>query len=231
VTPLEKIIMSSGIPQPAKVSAENIIKPSFDDLLADQHESYEALKKQRLEQLEALELKCMEEFEALKKRQEEEDREMFLASFKKDRHGDVTSLGDIQLPPMLGDPAEPSVSTSVFSSDQLAAINHYATESSRQAYDAMIEYIKASNNKPHDTFGNVSANVAIENPSHTLPSTSVFPQGMPMNPYISQDGQIVTAPAYHTPIRSVPYSAIPPNQATRPAATVMALNFNSVPAA
>jgi hypothetical protein len=82
-----------------------------------------------------------------------------------------------------------------------------------------------------DTFGNVSANVAVENPSHTLPSTSVFPQGMPMSPYVSQDGQIVTAPTYHNPIRSVPYSAIPPNQATRPAATVTAPNFNLVPAA
>ena len=38
-----------GIPQPTKISAENIIKPSFDDLSAEQRESYEALKKQRLE--------------------------------------------------------------------------------------------------------------------------------------------------------------------------------------
>ena len=94
--------MSSGIPQPAKISAENIIKPSFDDLSEEQRKSYETLKKQRLEQLEALELKRKKEFEDLKKRQEEEDMETFLARFKKDRQGAVTSLGDVQLPPMLG---------------------------------------------------------------------------------------------------------------------------------
>ena len=77
--------MTNGIPQPAKVSAENIIKPSFDELSAEHLEAFEALKKQRQEQLEALEKQRKEEFEALKKRQEEEDRETFLASFKKDR--------------------------------------------------------------------------------------------------------------------------------------------------
>jgi hypothetical protein len=44
--------MSSGIPQPTKVSAENIIKPSFDDLSADQRQSYEALKKQLEDHIE-----------------------------------------------------------------------------------------------------------------------------------------------------------------------------------
>ena len=48
--------MTNGkIPQPSEVSAENIIKPSLDDLLADQRQVIEAMKKQRQEQLDALE--------------------------------------------------------------------------------------------------------------------------------------------------------------------------------
>jgi hypothetical protein len=180
--------MSDGkLPQPSEISAENIIKPSFDDLSAEQLEAYEALKRKRQEQLEALEKQRKEEFEALKKRQEEEDRETFLASFKKDRQGGATSLGEVKLPPLLGDPAEPSVSTSLFSADQLAAINHYATESSRQAYDAMVEYLKASKNTPHDASVNVGTGAAVGNPNPTLPTSSAVLREMPMNPYFSQD--------------------------------------------
>ena len=65
--------MSDGkLPQPAEISAENIIKPSFDDLSVEQLEVYEALKRKRQQQLEALEKQRKEKFEALKKRQEEE---------------------------------------------------------------------------------------------------------------------------------------------------------------
>ncbi|KAK1668451.1 hypothetical protein QYE76_056610 [Lolium multiflorum] len=221
--------MSDGkLPQPAEISAENIIKPSFDDLSAEQLEAYEALKRKRQEQLEALEKQRKEEFEALKKRQEEEDRETFLASFKKDRQGGATSLGEVKLPPLLGDPAEPSVSTSLFSADQLAAINHYATESSRQAYDAMVEYLKASKNTPQDASVNVGTGAAVGNPNPTLPTSSAVLRETPMNPYFSQDNQIMTAPTCPSPIRSVPYSVIPPNQVPRPAATNMAPNFNSI---
>ena len=41
-----------SIPQPTKVSAENIIKPSFDELSEDQRQTFEALKKQRQEQIQ-----------------------------------------------------------------------------------------------------------------------------------------------------------------------------------
>ena len=157
--------------------------------------------------------------------------EVLLSSFKKDRQGAVTSIAELKLPPRLGNLAAPAVSTSLFSSDQLAAINHYATESSRQAYDAMIEYVKASKNTPHEYTGNVGSTTTTENPSPVLPISSAMPQNMPMNPYYSQNGQIITAPICPNPIRSVPYSAILPNQVTRPLDTVTAPNFNSVPTA
>ena len=158
-------------------------------LFRSQRQAIEAMKKQRQEQLDALEQQRNEEFEALKKKQEEEDMEVLLSSFKKDRQGAVTSIAELKLPPMLGNLAEPAVSTSLFSGDQLAAINHYATESSRQAYDAMIEYIKASKNTPHEYTGNVGSTTTTENPSPMLPISSVMPQNMPMNPYYSQDGR------------------------------------------
>ena len=60
-TPLGKIVMS--IPHPTKVSTENIIKPSFDELSEDQRQAFEPLRKQRQEQLP-------EEHEARLKKQE-----------------------------------------------------------------------------------------------------------------------------------------------------------------
>ncbi|KAK1668214.1 hypothetical protein QYE76_056373 [Lolium multiflorum] len=104
-TPLGKIIMSEGkIPQSAEISAENIIRPSFDDLSAEQRGAYEALKKQRQE-------KRQEEFMAQQKKREEEDMEAHLANFKKERQGGAIQLGEINLPPVLGESAEPSKST------------------------------------------------------------------------------------------------------------------------
>ena len=79
-------------------------------------------KKQHQEKLDALEQQRKEDFKALKKRQEEEDRETFLASFKKDRQGGATSLGEVNLPPMLGNSVGPSVSTSLFSNNWLRLI-------------------------------------------------------------------------------------------------------------
>ena len=55
--------MSNGkIPQPTEISAENIIKPSLDDLSADHCQAIEAMKKQRQEKLDALEQQRKEEF-------------------------------------------------------------------------------------------------------------------------------------------------------------------------
>src|SRR6266542_3732357 len=90
-------------PQPSKISANNIIRPSFDELSEDQRQAFEALKKRR-----------QKEVEALLRKKEEEDMEAFLASFKKDHQGTITSTGEVKLPPLLSKPTEPSVSTSQF---------------------------------------------------------------------------------------------------------------------
>jgi hypothetical protein len=162
-----------------------------------------------------------EDFEALKKKKEEEDREVFLASFKKYRQGAVTSVGYVKLPPMLGNSAELSVSTTLFSIDPLAAINYYTTKFSRQSYDAMIKYLKASKNTYHDAFVNVGTNVTVENPNPTLPSLLALSQETRMNTHFSKDGEIITAPACPSHVRSVLYSAILPNQATHPIAALL----------
>ena len=99
--------MSNGkIPQPSKISADNIIRPSIDELSEDQRQAFEALKKQ-----------CQKEVEALLRKKEEVDTEVFLATFKKDRQGTITSTGEVKLPPLLSKPTEPSVSTSQLSDD------------------------------------------------------------------------------------------------------------------
>ena len=114
-TPLgKKIIISSKIPQPAEVRAKNIIKPSFDDLSAEQCQDYEAWKKEGQEQLDTLEKKLKEEFETLKKQQEEEDMKSFLSGYKKDRQGVTVPVGENKLPPMLRIRAEPTVSLTSF---------------------------------------------------------------------------------------------------------------------
>ena len=112
--------MSDGkIPQPSKISANNIIRPSFDELSVDQRQVFEALKRQR-----------REEAEALLGKKEEEDMEAFLASFKKDHQGAITSTGEIKLPPLLSKPTEPSVSTSQFSDDQMFEVERHISDAS-----------------------------------------------------------------------------------------------------
>ena len=120
-------------PQPFKISADNIVRPSFDELSADQRQVFEALKKQR-----------REEAEALLRKKEEEDMEAFLASFKKDHQGAITSTGEIKLPPLLSKPTEPSVSNSQFSDDQMFEVDRHISDASQLNWNAMLEYMKAS---------------------------------------------------------------------------------------
>ena len=123
-TPLGKIVKT--IPQPTKISAENIIKPSFDELSEDQRQHYETWRKQRQDQMR-------EEYEAKVKKQEEEDMEAYLENYSKDRQGKTTPLGKIKLP-LLGKRAEPSVSESLFSSEQIAVIQSYVSDGNDKIY-------------------------------------------------------------------------------------------------
>ena len=77
-----------------------------------------------------------------------------------------------------------TVSSDVFSKDQIAAINHYATESSNLSYAAMLDVIKAGKNTP-DNF--VNASLPSRNPNMAPPGSLVAPQGTPMRPF--QDSQ------------------------------------------
>ena len=58
----------SDLPKPCEVDADNIIKPSLDEISADHRQVYEEYKKAR----------------------EEKDLQEFLAKFKKDRQGNIT---------------------------------------------------------------------------------------------------------------------------------------------
>src|ERR1041385_2043384 len=79
-TPLGKSFKksSSTMSKSAEINADNIIRPSLDELSEEHRQAYEAIKKQRQEQR-------MEAYEALMKQREEEDLQVFLANFDKTR--------------------------------------------------------------------------------------------------------------------------------------------------
>jgi hypothetical protein len=111
------------------------------------------------------------DLEELQRKKEEEDQKAFLATFTKDRQGAITSTSKVRLTPLLDDT---SVSTSMFSFDQLAAIDLPISDSNQHVYKAAVEYVKASKN----TASNQGANAA---------SLSSGPSVPPMNPLLSQN--------------------------------------------
>ena len=204
----------SNLPQPSEVNADNIIKPSLDELSEEHRQAYEALKKQR-----------EEAFEVHKKKRKEEDLEAFLASFKKDRQGNITPIGEIRLPPPIDQPHEITESQ-VFSPEQLAVIESLVSKGNVMAYNSFVANANAQKNMPPSSSGNVGVAVNPEKPNPTLPISSAPPMqqqyNLPMNFYPSQTNQLVAAPAYPNPIMSVPNSASTPNYfVTSPMSTSM----------
>jgi hypothetical protein len=65
------------ITNPAELNANNIIKPNLEELSEEHRQAYETYKKAREEKLQE-----------------------FLAEFKKDRQGNITSVEEIKLPPL-----------------------------------------------------------------------------------------------------------------------------------
>ena len=65
------------------------------------------------------------------KEKEEQDLKAYLATFKKDCQGAITSTGEIKLPPLLSKPTEPSVSTSQFSDDQMFEVDRRISDASQ----------------------------------------------------------------------------------------------------
>ena len=153
--------------------------------------------------------------------------EAFLASFKKDCQGAITSIGEIKLPPLLSKPTEPSVSTSQFSDDQMFEVDRHISDASQLNWNTMLEYIKASKNTPCASAGNVGAN--SENPNPTLPISSAPSNDTLVNPYFSHNNQLVPALPSPSPIRSAPYSAAPPSQASYPLGVATVPNHSSAP--
>ena len=126
----------------------------------------------------------------MRKKKEDKYTEDFLSDFKKDPQGTLTSLGEHKLPPVISDLAEPSVSNSLFTPEQIAEIQSYVSDGNMKVYNALLEQDAAKKNTPPPK-----------------PSASY----VPMNTYHAQNDQIITAPEFHTPIKSVPYSAMAPN--------------------
>jgi hypothetical protein len=141
------------------------------------------------------------------KKEEEEDTEAYLASFKKDRQGGATQLGEIKLPPILSKTAEPSVSKSSFTPEQIAEIQGLVSVGNQHVYNAFLENDSAKKNTP---------------PPRPLASH------VPIDLHHVQSDQLVAAADYHTPLRSVPYSATPPNSGVRLPNTSLLPNISSV---
>ena len=138
----------------------------------------------------------------MKKRTEEEDLDLFLATFKKDRQGTITSTGELKLPPLA---EKLSVSTSVFNDLQLAEIHRQIDDSNNLTYTAMTEYVNASKNTPQANLNSTTVN------PNASPSVT-----QPINPYYGQSQQLANMVPCPTPIRSVPYSAYQPNPVMPP---------------
>lgn len=136
--------------------------------------------------------------------------EAYLANFKKERQDGATQLGEINLPPILGKSAESSVSKSLFTPEQIAEIQGLVNCGNEQVYNELLERDSARKNTPPPK-----------------PSASY----VPIDPYHVQSDQLIVVPEYHTPIKSIPYSAAPPNLGVRFSNTGLAPNISSAPAA
>ena len=156
----------SNLPKPSEVDADNIIKPGLDELSDEHRQAYEARKKQR-----------EEAFEALKKKREEEDLEAFLSSFKKDRQGNITPVGNVNFPPLIDEQDVITVSK-VFSPEQVAVIESLVSKGNVMTYNSFVANTNAKKNMPPSSSGIVGIS---ENPSPTLPISSAPPMQQQYN--------------------------------------------------
>jgi len=181
----------SDLPKPSEVDADNIIKPSLDEISADHRQVYEEYKKAR----------------------EEKDLQEFLAKFKKDRQGNITPIEEIKFPPLQTEQVKPSVSTA-FSPEQWAEIESRIADGNNLVYQTFIENTNAQKNISQSSSGNNGVVASVQNPNMTLPIASAPP--VPMTYYPTQTNQIVATPI--NPIMSMTGSVATPNQ-TLPTAT------------
>ena len=86
------------------ITTDNIIKPTLKDLSEAQRQGLDEWKKKR-----------SEEFEALRLKREQEDEELYLASFKLDRLGVTALIKEPEYVPLSINTDKPAVSNSTFS--------------------------------------------------------------------------------------------------------------------
>ena len=156
----------------SNITTDNIIKPTLEELSEDQRQGLIAWRKQR-----------KEEFEALQRKRDEEDEELYLASFKKDRQGMISPITNPEYVPLNIDISQPAVSKSLFSPEQVAEIQYYVSQGTHNVYDLMTEHNKARENTP--------------------PSRPSDVQPMSQN----RENQLTSIIPCPTPIQSAPYSA------------------------
>ena len=113
------------IPKPSEIYADNIIKPNFEELPEEHRQAYEEYKKAR----------------------EEKEMQEFLAKFKKDRQGNITSIKEIKFPPLHNEQVEPAV-RKIFSSEQSGEITTLIAQNNDLIYQAIIDNNTARNNTP-----------------------------------------------------------------------------------
>ena len=85
------------------ITTDNIIKPTLKDLSEAQCQCLDEWKKKR-----------NEEFEALRLKREQEDEELYLASFKLDRQGVTTPIKEPKYVPLSINTDKPAISNSTF---------------------------------------------------------------------------------------------------------------------
>ena len=148
--------------------------------------TFEELSEEQRQGLEAWRKQRKQEFEALQRKKDEEDEELYLASFKKDRQGVIAPIKNPEYVPLNIDINQPAVSKKLFSDEQIAEIQYYVSQGTNNVYELMAEQNKARANTPPSR------------PSDTQPVSH------------NQLASVIPCP---TPIRSMPYSLRPPNQA------------------
>ena len=82
------------------INTDNIIKPTLEESSEEQRQGLIACRKQRKEEIEELQWK--------------KDKELYLASFKKDRQGVISSVANPEYMPLNVNINKPAVSKNLF---------------------------------------------------------------------------------------------------------------------
>jgi len=169
--------MTNSKTDAASISTDNIIKPTLEKLSEEQRQGLEAWKKKR-----------DEEFEALRAKRDQEDQDLYLSSFKVDRQGVISPIKEPEFVPLDANIDKPAVSSSLFSSEQIAEIQFHVSQGTANVYDLMLEHEKAKKNTSHDQ------------PSDKQPIGQ------------SRENQLMPMLPCPTPIQNLPNPASQPNQ-------------------